>query len=243
MGMFSFVFNTWTWLNLVFLFVEMGVWWLPIYEAIYPALLPYCIRFCFSAHLSYGPRMEKSAFEHAQNVQIHPHAHALRHPGICSPFIHYSIVNDSVNGKRMPWSYCWSGPSLSAYLQRHVFSLRGTFDCTCACFVLSWLLKHCLCVFSFVYNTWTLFKLIRLGRGVCDDSPWEEPHTPVIPVTFTVFCFQINITKTYLYNFDPLKPQFYIVKLGFTGVYVIFLISAQKHRMWVLVRTASPRRF
>ena len=36
-----------------------------------------------------------------------------------------------------------------------------------------------------------------------------------------------NITKTYLYNFDPLKPHFYIVKLGFTGVYIIFLISAQ----------------
>ena len=32
------------------------------------------------------------------------------------------------------------------------------------------------------------------------------------------------ITKTRLYNFDPLKPHFYIVKLGFTGVYVIFLI-------------------
>ena len=27
----------------------------------------------------------------------------------------------------------------------------------------------------------------------------------------------------------PLKPHFYIVKLEFTGVYVIFLISAQKH--------------
>ena len=42
------------------------------------------------------------------------------------------------------------------------------------------------------------------------------------------------ITKTHLYNFDPLKPHFYIVKLGFTGVYIIFLISAQKHRLWVL---------
>ena len=39
------------------------------------------------------------------------------------------------------------------------------------------------------------------------------------------------ITKTCLYNFDPLKPHFYIVKLGFTGVYIIFLISAQKHRL------------
>ena len=54
---------------------------------------------------------------------------------------------------------------------------------------------------------------------------------------------ETNITKTCLYNFDPLKPHFYIVKLGFTGVYIIFLISAQKHRLWVLVRTASPRRF
>ena len=51
------------------------------------------------------------------------------------------------------------------------------------------------------------------------------------------------ITKICLYNFDPHKPHFYIVKLGFTGVYIIFFISAQKHRLWVLVRTASPRRF
>ena len=35
------------------------------------------------------------------------------------------------------------------------------------------------------------------------------------------------ITKTRLYNFDPLEPHFYIVKLGFTGVYIIFLIYAQ----------------
>ena len=50
-----------------------------------------------------------------------------------------------------------------------------------------------------------------------------------------------SITKTYLYNFDPLKPNFYIVKLGFAGVYTFFLISALKHRLWVLVRTASAR--
>ena len=41
-------------------------------------------------------------------------------------------------------------------------------------------------------------------------------------------CFERQpITKTRIYNFDPLKPYFYIVKLGFTGVYIIFLISAQ----------------
>ena len=37
-----------------------------------------------------------------------------------------------------------------------------------------------------------------------------------------------SITKIRLYNFDPLKPHFYIVKLGFTGVYIIFLNSVQK---------------
>ena len=52
-----------------------------------------------------------------------------------------------------------------------------------------------------------------------------------------------GITKAYLYNFDPLKPHVYIVKLGFTGIYIIFVISAQKHRLWVHVRTASARRF
>ena len=36
----------------------------------------------------------------------------------------------------------------------------------------------------------------------------------------------LSITKTFLYNFDPLKPHFYIVKLWFTGVDIIFHISA-----------------
>ena len=46
-----------------------------------------------------------------------------------------------------------------------------------------------------------------------------------------------TIRKTYLYNFDPLKPHFYIIKLGFTGVYIIFLISAQKQSEAVLTST------
>ena len=36
-----------------------------------------------------------------------------------------------------------------------------------------------------------------------------------------------------------LNPFFYIVKLGFTGIYLIFLISAQKYRLWVLVLTST----
>ena len=45
--------------------------------------------------------------------------------------------------------------------------------------------------------------------------------------------------KTNLYNFDPLKPQFYIVKLGFTVVYFIFLISAQQHSLGEAVLTST----
>ena len=33
------------------------------------------------------------------------------------------------------------------------------------------------------------------------------------------------ITKTSPCNEDPLTPHFYIVKLGFTGVYIIFLFN------------------
>ena len=37
------------------------------------------------------------------------------------------------------------------------------------------------------------------------------------------------ITKTCLNNFDPLKPHFYKVKLGFIGVYIIFFLFQLKN--------------
>ena len=51
----------------------------------------------------------------------------------------------------------------------------------------------------------------------------------IVPLIFVFISVRntLHITKTGLYNFDPLKPHFYIVKLGFTGVYIIFLISAE----------------
>ena len=49
-----------------------------------------------------------------------------------------------------------------------------------------------------------------------------------------------NITKTCLYNINLLKPHFYMVKLGFTGVYIIFLISAQNINCGYSLE--SPRR-
>ena len=40
----------------------------------------------------------------------------------------------------------------------------------------------------------------------------------------------------------PLNPTLYS-KTGVTGVYIIFLIFTQKHRLWVLIITASLRQF
>ena len=50
------------------------------------------------------------------------------------------------------------------------------------------------------------------------------------------------IMKTCPFNVYPLIPHFYTAKLGYSGVY-LFSYFAPKHRLWVLVRTASPRRF
>ena len=69
------------------------------------------------------------------------------------------------------------------------------------------------------------------------------PHLSTFGVSGRLCFVIVVIMKTCLYNVDPLKPHFYIVKLEFTGVYIIFLISAQKHRLWVPIRTASSRRF
>ena len=79
----------------------------------------------------------------------------------------------------------------------------------------------------------------NLNRPIFSPTSYNETiletassQTVIVRVTASdadrvVSRYLFNITKTGLYNFDPLKPHFYIVKLGFTGVYIIFLISAQ----------------
>ena len=70
---------------------------------------------------------------------------------------------------------------------------------------------------------------------VYDKQPNSCPSGVFVPAGLVIRYFGlqlleislISITKTCLYNFDPLKPHFYTVKLGFTWVYNIFLISAQ----------------
>ena len=61
--------------------------------------------------------------------------------------------------------------------------------------------------------------VIQNTRKPQTEPRWARPQTSIVR--------RQPITKTYLYNFYPLKPHFYIVKLEFTGVYIIFLISAQ----------------
>ena len=52
--------------------------------------------------------------------------------------------------------------------------------------------------------------------------------TEIRKIITCLYVFPLSpIMKTCLNNFDPLKPHFYIVKLGFTRVYIIFHISAQ----------------
>ena len=46
-------------------------------------------------------------------------------------------------------------------------------------------------------------------------------------IDFIVFSGEKCRHHENMYNFDPLKPHFYIVKLGFIGVYIIFLISSE----------------
>ena len=67
----------------------------------------------------------------------------------------------------------------------------------------------------------------------------SDPDQTVVHVSF-----QKHTSQKHAYIIlIPLNPILYSVKLGFTGVYTIFLISAQKNRLSLLVRTALAMRF
>ena len=68
----------------------------------------------------------------------------------------------------------------------------------------------------------------------------------MVPFLLTLLqnkCLLTPIMITSPCNEHPLTPHFYIVKLGFTGVYInIFIIQfALKRRLWVPVRTVYPQ--
>ena len=88
--------------------------------------------------------------------------------------------------------------------------------------------QFCMPISRIVFPT----RILPLSRV---RSVWQDFHqdygTVLIIIMLTCPC-----------NVDPLTPHFYIVKLGFTGGIHYFLIFVLKHRLWVLVRTASLRR-
>ena len=51
-------------------------------------------------------------------------------------------------------------------------------------------------------------------------SAWALDRSPLRGISMAY-----PVTNTRLCNFDPLKPHFYIVKLGFTGVYITFFFA------------------
>ena len=73
---------------------------------------------------------------------------------------------------------------------------------------------------------------IKQNKNICSPSILRRKTAFVI----------LSSWKHFYMFLTPLKPHFYTVSLGFTGVYINFRISAPKHRPWV-IRTASPRRF
>ena len=82
---------------------------------------------------------------------------------------------------------------------------------------------------------WSLLNILTNSERRPEWSTLANSHLvfPLLISTINMklwlgtICFHVSrfrITKTYLYNSDPLKPHFYIVKLGFTGVYSIFFL-------------------
>ena len=70
----------------------------------------------------------------------------------------------------------------------------------------------------------------------CENCVYAE-HSQAVPLLqLFYFCassvsyvlFVCSIMKTYLYNFEPLKHYFYIVKLGFSWVCTIFSYFCSK---------------
>ena len=80
----------------------------------------------------------------------------------------------------------------------------------------------------FSQTTWfDITCKLTICRKIQEIFFWENRKKKKISICRLLNSFH-SIMKTCLYNFDPFKPHFYIVKLGFTGV---------------LIKTASPRQY
>ena len=117
----------------------------------------------------------------------------------------------------------------------HVTVCCSTFACFVLCLIVV-ITRSCLALWSPCWERESWLRCFSLVCGLCTvchglfASPFVVISVMAIPGHHPYYFFLI-ITKIYLYTFNPLKaPLLYRKKLGFTGVYIIFLISAQKHR-------------
>ena len=85
-----------------------------------------------------------------------------------------------------------------------------------------------------------IFLFCQSSKHFCQKALAFNANCFLSIICQTLFCWKYNmkicfqkrhcITKTCLYNFGPLKPHFYITKLGLTGVnvYIIFFLLLLK---------------
>ena len=91
---------------------------------------------------------------------------------------------------------------------------------------------------SFIFLSFFIFN--RIDNPPTSAFRYKFPKGSKYFVLFTEIQpfleFTLTIMQTSPCNEYPLTPNFYIVKLVFTGVYIFFLIFALQYRSWVLVR-------
>ena len=155
----------------------------------------------------------------------------------CLFFVEYGSFKENMSSNNMWTLYSWSDAVKRNLLFYVVDSLCLSKIVSSEYFLIAATVILCMCGVSkrsliLRYSTYIKFS----------GSLWLLGSYTICANKVPLSCYKV-ITKTRLYNFDPLKPHFYKVKLGFTGLYIIFSYFAKKHRLWVLVRTASPRRF
>ena len=66
-------------------------------------------------------------------------------------------------------------------------------------------------------------RLLQFSPSMLSVNMFLTCNRSVISEYIVTVAVWYYITRTRLYSFDPLKPHFYIVKLGFTRVYLFFL--------------------
>ena len=77
------------------------------------------------------------------------------------------------------------------------------------------------------------------------DDVWYSAGLQDKQVVDTMGGHSITVDINGNHNIRKTSPcnTVYIAKLRYAGLYLFFLIFAPKHKLWVLFRTVSPRRF